>query len=303
MSKRLRNLTLFALVSLTLAVSATLTYLTYLQAVDFAYPVQGSHGALTPADLGARDWRDVEITTADEVRLSAWYVPPPAEARPGPAVLFAHGIGGNRSLFVGEAAFFIERGYGVLLLDLRNAGLSQSGVTSVGLHEAQDVMAGFDFLAAQSEINPARIVLYGASMGGAAVLMALPQLPEAQAVIIDATYTDWLGLVRWGVTDRVGFPGFPFGDMIVGFMSLFAGDDVASVRPLDKLAALEGRPFFYMHGTRDAVIPVLHGLRFCERTPQPEHCHIIEGAGHSNIQAYDPQGYERRMEAFLSALD
>ena len=65
-------------------------------------------------------YRDVTLTTADGVKLHAWWLP----AKPGVplkgTVLHLHGNGGNLAWHLGGSWWLPEQGYQVLLLDYRD---------------------------------------------------------------------------------------------------------------------------------------------------------------------------------------
>ena len=86
------------------------------------YPEPGQLFTPAKADL---EFRDVTLTTADGVRLHAWWLP----AKPGVAVkgtvLHLHGNGGNLPMHLGGSYWLPKEGYQVLLLDYRGYGLSE----------------------------------------------------------------------------------------------------------------------------------------------------------------------------------
>ena len=61
----------------------------------------------TPAGYGL-SYQDVALSTADGVRLSAWYIPP----RNGAAVVQRPGSGSTRTAVLGQAAVLARHGYG-----------------------------------------------------------------------------------------------------------------------------------------------------------------------------------------------
>ncbi len=116
----------------------------------------------------------VQLTTADGVALAALYYPPPAQAAPG--VLLLHQRGGRQENWASLAQLLQKNGYAVMTVDFRGHGQSKGVVNWFGAD--QDVQVAFDYLAAQPEVDPARLVLMGASIGTQEALTFAAAHPE-----------------------------------------------------------------------------------------------------------------------------
>jgi uncharacterized protein len=291
--RRLRNLTLFAVVALLLAVSGTLLYLCYTQALLLAYPVRA--GGAQAADPGVNG-QAVSFTNEDGLRLDGWYAPPDED---GAALVLVHGHAAERGQYRQEIAALTARGYGVLVFDLRNHGTSEGEVTSMGYYEIGDVRAAFDFLAAQPEVNPERIALYGHSMGAATAVRSMARIPQARALLITAGFADFADLARDGVRIRTGLPGTPFAEIIVWMTGRMAGADLFTLNPEEDIAQIAPRPVMIVHGDLDVVVPVTHGERLYAAAGEPKTLHIIPGAGHAYLLASDPDFFAGEVLPFL----
>lgn len=298
--KRLRNLGLFALVCGFAGFLVIGVVLSTIQARVLASPPSAAI-TITAAASGLPGARDVTFTTSDGLALRGWYVPPVVpDGETGAAILFIHGHAGNRSHFRGEARLYADAGYGLLLFDLRNHGSSEGEVTTMGPQEVRDVVAAYEFLSRQPEIDPDRIAVYGHSMGGATALLAMEQLPRVRALVVDTAYTSLVAVATDGVEARVGLPGWPWGDLITWLTGRLAGIDGTAIRPIDALQHLNGRPVLFIHGTRDFVIPVQHGRDLYEAAGEPKRLWIVEGGGHGNLLSYDREGYLREVLPFIN---
>lgn len=290
--RHITRLLLFAVITLTLAVSATLLWLCQQQALTMVYPPR----VVVAADAPGENWQDVAFHSADGLRLEGWYTPPDER---GAALIFVHGFANSRGGMLPEAEFFAGHGYGALVFDLRNHGGSEGIVSSMGLHEVRDVEAAFDWLRSQPGVDPARIGLYGVSMGSATAIRAMAAIPDARLLVSEAGFADLLEAVGRGVTDRTGLPGFPFANAILWFMGYEAGADMFGQRPLDVIAAIAPRPALIMHGTDDGLIPVEHGQRLYAAAGEPKALYIAEGGGHTGLFRHNPADYERVVLAFI----
>lgn len=295
--KRVLRLGLFTLVILLVCFGAALVYLCYLQAQVFAHPAR-TVAIHTPSDIGLDNWQTVSFVAADGVRLEGWYIPPAAPL--GAALVYVHGLGGNRSDFLMLAAFLHTNGYGGLLFDLRNHGNSDGRVTTFGLHEVWDVQAAFDFLMQQPEIDPHRIGIFGASMGGATAIRAAARIPAARLLIVEAAYESFSKAIDDGVYRFTRVTAFPFSDLILWLTSREIGVDLNESRPIDDIGSISPRPILVIHGTADEVVQVSHAYRLYEAAGDPKQLFIIEGRHHADWGVSPSGEYATMLLAFLT---
>ncbi|BBI99829.1 hypothetical protein FGKAn22_15220 [Ferrigenium kumadai] len=132
------------------------------------YPdLGGREYEATPAQAGL-PYEAVTLVTADGVSLAAWYVP--AEHARG-ALLYAHGNGGNISHRIDAIRLFHDMGLSVFIFDYRGYGKSTGKPSEEGTY--RDAEAAWQYLMHQRGIAPARIVMFGESLGGATTRMAV----------------------------------------------------------------------------------------------------------------------------------
>lgn len=156
----------------------------------------------TPADVGLTA-EDVEIPTSDGVRLAAWYVP----SRNGAAVVLLHGAGSTRSDVLDEAAVLADAGFGVLMVDARGHGESEGRAMDFGWYGEQDVAAAVDVLAAQPDVDPARLGVVGLSMGGEQALGASGADPRIHAVVAEGATARSAADEAW-LSEQFGLQGW-----------------------------------------------------------------------------------------------
>ncbi|MDX1992644.1 MAG: alpha/beta fold hydrolase [bacterium] len=294
----IRRLMLFAVAAPMLGLFVALSSLSIQYAQALAHPRRLLPDADILTSFGVRHWQEVTFTTADGLRLDGWFIPPASSN--GAALLFVHGHGSNRTHFAAELPLFLAEGYGALMFDLRNHGTSEGTVTTMGLLEVEDVVAAYRFLAAQPTVDPRRIGLYGASMGGATAILAMARLPEARLLVTDAAYASFPDLVSAGIRSVSGLPRFPFGDIIIGWMNLQAGRNLYTVRPLDAIPLIAPRPVLFMHGTDDATVPFRHGQWLYTAAHEPKFLYSVQGGGHGGLMTLDPVQYREQVIAFVN---
>ena len=152
---------------------------------------------ITPARAGL-EYRDVTLTTADGVRLRAWWLPAKKGVPVKGTVLYLHGNGGNLSWHLGGTWWLPAEGYQVLMLDYRGYGQSEG---QPGLPEVyRDIDAAFAWLDQAPEVKGTERVLLGQSLGGALAIHYLAEHPQRQgqfkALVFDGVPASYRGIAR-----------------------------------------------------------------------------------------------------------
>jgi len=218
--------------------------------------------------------QEVELKTADGLRVYAWYWPPP-EGRP--TVLLFHGNGGSLRSQRYRLKYFKEAGMGVLMPAYRGYAGSDGTPTEDGLY--LDARAALDWLNRQG-VRDEAIVLYGQSLGsGVATKMASER--KVALVVLEAPYTSTVDVAAFR------FPIVP--------VSWLMSDRYESVARIGKITA----PILVMHGGDDYVIPQYLGKRIFEAANQPKEGFWPEGIGHNDI--FDGGGFTTARE-FIDRL-
>ena len=249
----------------------------------FHYP---KPAAVKPADLA--EARDVLFATADGLMLRGWYVP----SRNRAAVVMAHGLSQTRADLLPEARILKAAGYGVLLFDLRAHGESEGETSTWGDKERLDVRAALDFVRVQPDVDPERVGALGFSIGSAAVAEVAAKDPGVRAVVLLSPFnTLWLAAAydfrRFGFVSQSG--------ALVPFWR--RGIAIEEVRTLDAVERIRPRPLFIVMGTEESGQPLADEL--FAKVREYARTWRIQGAGHGNFVATEPEEYPRRLRAFL----
>lgn len=212
-----------------------------------------------PARYGVADMSVRRIETPDGANLLAWWKPPVDATRP--TIVYFHGNAGHLGNRGRQARFFLDAGYGMLLVSWRyNAGAGGSPSEDGLLTDGRAALA---FVAAQG-IGPDRTILYGESLGtGVAVAMAAET--EVAGLVLLYAYSSiadvaqdrfWFAPTRWLVRDEY--------------------DSVA------RIAAVR-TPILILHGDRDTIIPVKFARRLFEAAPEPKEARFFPDGNHANL--------------------
>jgi pimeloyl-ACP methyl ester carboxylesterase len=232
-----------------------------------------------PVTLGIPDGVIVTVTTADDVTLRGWYLPPnPAPEPPetAPAIIWCYG---NMETVEGIApvlAHFRPPGMGLLALDYRGYGTSDGKPTEDGVY--LDVEAAWDYLTALPEIDSTRIGVFGRSIGSAVALHLATERP-VRAIVLDSPLSTGREMAR---------RHYRFMPTKLTRLSL---DNLGRAAKLTV-------PLLVFHGTDDWVATLDMGRRVAEAGHAEEFVEI-EGAGHNDTFALGGEAYVTRFYEFL----
>jgi dipeptidyl aminopeptidase/acylaminoacyl peptidase len=229
---------------------------------------------------------DVAITTRDGLTLHAWWMPPIGveDGARAPAVLHVHGNAGNISHHEAYSSFLPREGIGVLIFDYRSYGRSERSPRRINRSDlVVDTDAALDLLLARPDVDPARVGIYGVSLGAVIGLAVAAERPEVTAVVELSGFASWKGIGR----SHAG----PIG----GWLFRSGYDAV------DSVARLDDRPLLIVHGDLDDVVPVSHAHEIGEAAIGAGvgvESHISAGTGHNDLLWEDTEA-QIRIVSFL----
>ncbi|HVF26726.1 MAG TPA: alpha/beta fold hydrolase [Pyrinomonadaceae bacterium] len=228
------------------------------------------------------DSQDVWFEAADGTRLHGWFVGAPVQPATA-TIIYFHGNGGNLSGVGWIANHFTARGFDVMLFDYRGYGRSEgAAIDERGIFADAD--AAYDYVVRERGVPPARLVLYGQSLGTTAVADVASRKP-CGGVILES------GLSSASDMAGVVLPWLPR-----AFHRL-ARNRFESAR---KLAGVEC-PILVAHGDMDEVIPIEQGRALYAAAREPKRLIIVSGASHNNLVAIGGENYLDAVAAFIRA--
>jgi fermentation-respiration switch protein FrsA (DUF1100 family) len=220
---------------------------------------------------------EVTLTTADGLRLHAFYLPRPDSDR---AVLMFHGNFGNATQRLPFAARLAELGVSVLVPDYRGYGYSEGTPTEAGLY--RDADAAWGYLTGPLGYAPERVVVLGRSLGGAVAIELLTRQAAAGLVLV-STLRSARAMAR---------------SMGLGLVAPLAGNRLDSE---SRIARLE-LPLLLFHGEDDEIVPVDQGQTLYDLAGDPKTLHRIPGARHNDIVEVADDRFWIPLAAFLDEV-
>lgn len=243
----------------------------------------------TPGDFGI-NYRDVNLTTEDGLRLAGWFVDNPGNR----AVILLHGYGAHRAQMLRHARFLHEAGYDMLMFNFRGHGDSEGKGSSAGYHEVKDLDAAIAYLKSLGDEN---IGILGVSMGASVALMNAWR-NNVDAVVADGAFADARSVIegyarRYDIDNGKVEEAISLAEDKLGFSIR----DVSPERTLESVRV----PILLIHGTDDELIPVDHMYRNIASAPNSSliDVFLIKGGRHCSYLSRNILRYESRVREFL----
>ena len=233
------------------------------------YPEPGL--PFTPDKAGLQ-YRDVSLTTADGVKLHAWWLPAKEGVAVKGTVLHLHGNGGNLAAHLGGSWWLPKQGYQVLLVDYRGYGLSEGEPSLPAIY--QDIDAAFAWLDKSPEVKGKPLVLLGQSLGGSMAVHWLVQHPERQkqlkALVLDGVPASYREVGQFALS--TSWLTWPFQVPL----SWLVPDADSAIRAMPQVNAV---PKLIYHSIDDPIVPLSNGIRLYQAAPPPKVLQLTRG-GH-----------------------
>jgi len=249
----------------------------------------------TPGDLGL-GYTVAAIPVAGGGHLEAWYVP--QASRRGLVLLFP-GYATSKESLLAPAAAYHRLGYDALLVDFRGAGGSSGQDTTLGAREAVDVAAAATYARQTWPGRP--LVLYGVSMGSAAILRAVASgAMQPAGLILESPYDRLLDTVgnRFAA---MGLPAFPAAGVLVFWGSVQAGMDGFAANPVDDARAVSC-PTLLLHGAQDPRVTVAQNAAIFAALAGPKELVSFPDAGHEILISAAPPRWADHVARFLRSV-
>ncbi|MCB1734419.1 MAG: alpha/beta hydrolase [Gammaproteobacteria bacterium] len=245
-----------------------------------------------PGDLNGEA---LNLQTADNVALRAWYLTPPQGAISG-AVLLLHCRGCNRGSMLDRARFLVTQGYATLLPDFRGEGGSEPVLRGMGLYEVKDVEASLAEL--HKRVGEVPLAIVGRSKGAAAAVYAHP---DVDALVLESMYSDFLTVVEHRLVERFGEWSGHLAPLIAGPLAFGMEVNRHQAVPIGHLATIR-TPALIIGGDRDSLVPWSETQALYDVKPGEKALWRLVGAGHVDAYRFAPLAWQEQVGGFLRGV-
>ena len=237
----------------------------------------------------------VRFTTYDGVELAAnLYLPEKLNGEWSPGIIVCHGFGSNKENHADFAEIAMQKGFAVLIPDLRGHGESGGEVDA---NIFNDVAAALQYIQARPEVNPTSIALRGSSMGGWLALHTGAHLKDISPIVAYCPASEALMLVLMeevGIVQRghkspvIGEnpPRVNVNSMIQLLYKLDVGKAARRIHP---------RPLLLVHCEHDEQVPLHVSETIYKAAEEPKSLWILPDGDH-RFASHDPETNKRALD-------
>lgn len=249
----------------------------------------------TPADAPwhLADARAVDVRSKDGTALKGWFVPATSDR----LLLVQHGYKDTLEHLFGLAALFHRHGYQVLLMCVRAHDGSDGELVGLGMRGEMDDMAAW--ANTQPGVNPAKVGMFGVSMGGSLAIQYTADHPEIRALVADSAFSSLDDTLDTSVRFFTGLPPFLFGPMIRFWAEREGGFASSSIDAKQWIGRISPRPVLVMQGGADVVVSPESGQRLFAAAREPKEFWFEPAVGHGMFLAVMPEAFEARVVGFF----
>lgn len=230
------------------------------------------------------------------VKLECWEMAVP---QPKGTIALFHGFGASKSSMVSVAERFVEMGYTALLVDFMGSGGSEGRTTTIGYEEAINVHDVHNYLNARGDNN---IMLYGCSMGAAAIMKAVAELHvQPTKIMLEcpfATMSDAVG-VRIAA---MHVPQYPFRPLLMFWGGVVNGFNAFGHNPEEYAKNIQV-PTLLLYGKRDPRVSMDETTRIYNHLPiKAKQLAIFPDGWHGKFVERCEADWKKEVKTFLSTL-
>jgi fermentation-respiration switch protein FrsA (DUF1100 family) len=252
----------------------------------------------TPEDFDL-EYETVSTVAEDGLVLGGWFFP----GNNGAAVMIQHGTPGGRQDGLFEANALNKAGFSVLLGSFRAHDESEGDKISFGYHEYKDIKAWHEFLLQQEDVDPARIGLFGESMGGGTSILYAAGDPGVAAVATGSAFGLTHEVITLFIHYETDLP-IPVSSFLASFIKFwaqregnFVAEELDTIAVIDRISPV---PVLIIHGGKDDKIGPSIGRQLYEAAVDPKELLWIEEAGHVNFEEFEPERYSEALVNFFN---
>lgn len=248
----------------------------------------------TPLTRGMA-FEDVTTRSADGTVLRGWFIPADSPR----LILVQHGYKDRLQSMLDLAAMLHRRGYQVMMMCVRAHDRSDGEMISMGQREMPDMEAWARLAEAKPGVDPARVGMFGVSMGGSLAIQYTASHQDVKALVADSAFSSLDDTIDTSVRFFTGLPPFPFGPMIRFWAEREGGFDPRAVDAKRWIANVSPRPIFIMQGGADRVISVSSGQRLFDAARETKEFWFEPEVGHGQFLKMLPAEFETRVVGFF----
>jgi uncharacterized protein len=251
-----------------------------------------------PIDIGLK-YITQRIPISQTQWLETWFIPIQDSASKGTVILFPGNKSCKASQLLPPAKVFHDLGYDTLLVDFRGVGGSSGNTNTIGIQEAKDVILSMSYAQKSNRKHP--LILYGVSMGSAAILKAVAHgkiYPDA--IILEVPFAKLTNAVGSRVR-AAHLPTFPLTELIIFWGGIQHGFNGFAHNPVEYASQVKC-PTLILQGKLDKWTTATEIDRIYENLRGSKQLSIFPTAGHDLLVTVDRDRWKQSIDQFLKEV-
>lgn len=242
-------------------------------------------------------------TMPDGVEIDLWVLNPKPETKPRGTVLVLHGLCDSKVTYLRLGRMLADKGFDVVLPDLRAHGRSTGQYVTYGALEKNDQAQVIDALLKEKAIHEP-VYAFGADLGGSVAILYAAMDPRVQGVMTVAASRDMRSMCRRFFNRNVILLDQKEFDKVIARAGQMGGFDPAEASALDAIGKVRC-PVLLVHGKLDLLVPYSDSEVLYTAAGSPKELEIIAYLDHFGVifarEANIVKGIEDVVSGRLSA--
>lgn len=242
----------------------------------------------------SREYQTIKLQSNKEIEC--WNIP--IENSIGTIVLF-HGFSGEKSVMLDKSDFFNALGYNTFLVDFMGSGGSEGNQTTIGYYESEQVKTAFNYL---KERGDEKIILYGTSMGAAAIMKSVYDYNiQPKGIILEYPF----GYMYKTVCARfkmMNVPCFPMAGLLVFWGGVQNGFPAFKHNPVNYAKEINC-PTLLLYGEDDERVSREETDEIFSNLNGEKYLKIYKNVGHDNFLKLNKEEWSNDIIEYISILN
>lgn len=209
-------------------------------------------------------------------------------------IMLVHAGGSDRRQMTKLIDQYLDQKLDVLTFDMSCQGeapCNRAGIT-YGERESRDVIAAYNFLLKQHD----RVYAMGTSVGAAAVLIALPDMPKLAGAIAENPPANFKRLLK-EAPEAQSMPAW-FTDALAS-LAMWRGGFDGEKNAEEAMTQAKDAPIFFMHSKKDKTIAPAQTEDISAAYTGPKIIWLAEDGEHSGLWDTNRDTYKQKVTSFL----